>query len=85
MLVSPFALNCKILHPSEVVQAALDKFYRSDTDIDIAQIEGFVRQIIGWREYIRGVYWVNMPGYKSLNHLEASNDYLSIFGPVKQK
>lgn len=74
-----FALNCKILHPSEVVQAALDKFYRSDTDIDIAQIEGFVRQIIGWREYIRGVYWVNMPGYKSLNHLEASNDLPEYF------
>jgi len=69
-----FALNCKILHPSEVVQAALDKFYRADTDIDIAQIEGFVRQIIGWREYIRGVYWVNMPADKALNHLEASNN-----------
>ena len=51
-----FALNCKILHPSEVVQAALDKFYQPETAIDIAQVEGFVRQIIGWREYIRGVY-----------------------------
>ena len=74
-----FALNCKILHPSEVVQAALDKFYDLDTDIDIAQIEGFVRQIIGWREYIRGVYWVNMPAYKTLNHLEASNNLPDYF------
>ena len=68
-----FALNSKILHPSEVVQAALDRFYSADSSIELAQIEGFVRQIIGWREYVRGVYWVNMPEYKDLNHLEATN------------
>jgi len=68
-----FALNCKILHPSEVVQAALDTYYDGSQAIDLAQIEGFVRQIVGWREYIRGVYWVNMPEYKNLNHLNATN------------
>ena len=36
-----------------------------------ADIEGFIRQIIGWREYVRGMYWVNMPDYKSLNQLDA--------------
>ncbi|MAW23664.1 MAG: cryptochrome/photolyase family protein [Cellvibrionales bacterium TMED47] len=68
-----FTLNSKILHPSEVVQAALDRFYSADSSIELAQIEGFVRQIIGWREYVRGVYWVNIPEYKDLNHLEATN------------
>jgi deoxyribodipyrimidine photolyase-related protein len=68
-----FALNSKILHPSEVVQAALDRYYSANESIEIAQIEGFVRQIIGWREYVRGVYWVNMPDYKELNQLNATN------------
>lgn len=68
-----FALNSKILHPSEVVQAALDRYYSSKHAIELAQIEGFVRQIIGWREYIRGVYWINMPEYKDLNQLNARN------------
>ena len=68
-----FALNCKILHPSEVVQAALDRYYSAKESIELAQVEGFVRQIIGWREYIRGVYWVNMPHYKDLNQLDARN------------
>ena len=68
-----FALNSKILHPSEVVQAALDRYYSGNESIEIAQIEGFVRQIIGWREYVRGVYWVNMPDYKELNQLNATN------------
>jgi len=39
-------------------------------EISIAQIEGFVRQIIGWREYMRGVYWAKMPEYATLNYLE---------------
>ena len=68
-----FALNSKILHPSEVVQAALDRYYKGNNTIELAQIEGFVRQIIGWREYIRGVYWINMPEYKDLNQLNAHN------------
>jgi deoxyribodipyrimidine photolyase-related protein len=68
-----FALNSKILHPSEVVQATLDRYYSGNESIEIAQIEGFVRQIIGWREYVRGVYWVNMPDYKELNQLNATN------------
>ena len=68
-----FALNSKILHPSEVVQAALDRYYSGNESIEIAQIEGFVRQIIGWREYVRGVYYVNIPYYKELNQLNAIN------------
>ncbi|MEL7291442.1 MAG: cryptochrome/photolyase family protein [Pseudomonadota bacterium] len=65
-----FSINSKMLHPLEVVKAALSA-YANNPQVDIAQVEGFVRQIIGWREYIRAVYWVNMPHYASLNHLNA--------------
>ena len=67
-----FALNTKLLHPMQVIDAALRAFENQPKAIDIAQIEGFLRQILGWREYIRGVYWANMPDYQSLNALGAS-------------
>jgi len=67
-----FALNCKILHPREVIDAALESFENGDNRISIAQVEGFVRQIAGWREYMRAVYWVNMPAYAELNVLGAT-------------
>jgi len=65
-----FALNNKTLHPLEVVNQAVSYYERSEGVISLAQIEGFVRQIIGWREYIRGVYWVNMPDYRELNFFD---------------
>ncbi|AUI87631.1 cryptochrome/photolyase family protein [Vibrio azureus] len=65
-----FALNSKLLSPKEVIDAALEAF-RNHSEIDIAQVEGFVRQILGWREYIRGVYWSNMPHYAQINELNA--------------
>lgn len=68
-----FALNSKILTPHEVVEAALTAYQTSDNQISIAQIEGFIRQILGWREFVRGIYWANMPTYASLNHLSAAN------------
>lgn len=64
-----FAINCKLLHPLEVVKKAI-KTFRANPAIDIAQIEGFVRQIIGWREYMRGIYWKFMPEYAHKNELE---------------
>ncbi|KII76600.1 cryptochrome/photolyase family protein [Vibrio renipiscarius] len=67
-----FSLNSKLLTPAEVIEAALAA-YRQRSDIDIAQVEGFVRQVLGWREYIRAVYWANMPNYQTLNALEAHN------------
>ena len=67
-----FALNSKLLSPMEVVDAALKHFYKQESSVNLAQVEGFVRQIIGWREYVRAVYWANMPEYKTLNQLNAS-------------
>ena len=62
-----FALNVKMLHPLEVVQRA-EAAWRSG-DAPLAAVEGFVRQIVGWREYVRGIYWARMPGYETCNAL----------------
>jgi len=68
-----FALNVKIISPKDIVTSVLN-YYRLHKDtIQISQIEGFVRQIIGWREYMRGMYWMLMPNYKTLNILENNN------------
>lgn len=64
-----FALNCKMLNPLEVVTTAIDYWHKNEA-ITLNQVEGFVRQIIGWREYIRGIYWHFMPNYKNTNHLQ---------------
>lgn len=64
-----FALNLKMLHPREVIEAAVEAFERGEADLPAT--EGFVRQILGWREYVRGIYWARMPGYAKLNALEA--------------
>ncbi len=74
-----FALNSKILHPMEVMRAAIEAYETAACDISLAQVEGFVRQILGWREYIRAVYWVNMPQYAQLNSLQASLDLPGYF------
>lgn len=63
-----FLLNVKLLHPLEVVRAAEQAYHTSSGTINLAQVEGFVRQIIGWREYMRGVYWAKMPDYAQLNY-----------------
>ncbi len=53
--------------PLEVVTQCVNYWQNHQKKIDIAQVEGFVRQIIGWREYMRGVYWAQMPGFATLN------------------
>ena len=80
-----FALNSKMLHPMEVVEAAMTRFDKSQGVVDIAQAEGFIRQIIGWREYIRAVYWANMPDYRELNVLAADRDLPGYFWDGKTK
>ena len=60
------SLNLKLLTPLEVVLAA-EKAWR-ERGLDIASVEGFIRQVIGWREFIRGVYFLEMPQLKSANH-----------------
>ena len=63
------ALNLKLLNPREVVRAAEDAYRVGHAPL--AAAEGFIRQILGWREYVRGIYWTQMPGYLERNALEA--------------
>lgn len=62
-----FALNTKMLHPLEVIEAAQTAW--RDGRAPLAATEGFIRQILGWREYVRAVYWHTMPGYTERNGL----------------
>ncbi len=64
-----FALNVKLLHPMEVIRAAVAAHEAEPGRIGIGQVEGFVRQILGWREYMRGVYWALMPELERMNAL----------------
>lgn len=66
------ALNLKLLNPREVVAAAVAA-HRSG-HAPLASVEGFIRQILGWREYVRGVYWTQMPDYLERNALDAQQD-----------
>ncbi|RNL25168.1 cryptochrome/photolyase family protein, partial [Xanthomonas vasicola pv. vasculorum] len=68
-----FAMNTKLLSPGEVVDKAIYTYAKNPGEIDYHQLEGFVRQIIGWREYMRGIYWLKMPDYAGLNYLNHHN------------
>jgi deoxyribodipyrimidine photolyase-related protein len=63
------AMNLKLLHPKTVIDAAVAA-YQAGT-ASLAAVEGFVRQILGWREFVRGLYWLRMPGYLEENALKA--------------
>lgn len=65
-----FALNVKLLSPKEVVDRAVAEWQLRPEAISLSQIEGFVRQILGWREYMRGLYWHLMPGFRSMNFFD---------------
>ena len=75
-LLSPY-LNVGLLHAEEVVAAALKRFKKGD--IPLAGAEGFIRQIIGWREYINGLYWYFGDLYRSENSLAATRPLLPLY------
>lgn len=64
-----FYLNCGLLLPLECVKAAENAYKNGKVPLNAA--EGFIRQIIGWREYIRGIYWLKMPKYAHENFFDA--------------
>jgi deoxyribodipyrimidine photolyase-related protein len=62
-----FALNVKLISPKEVISQAILSWQHRQKEISLPQIEGFVRQILGWREYMRGLYWNKMPEFAEKN------------------
>jgi deoxyribodipyrimidine photolyase-related protein len=64
------SLNLKLIHPREVVAAAEAAWHSGHAPL--AAVEGFIRQILGWREYVRGIYWTQMPKYLELNAQNAA-------------
>lgn len=71
------ALNLKLLHPLEVARAAEQAFHRGEAPL--AAVEGFIRQVIGWREYVRGIYWTLMPEYLEHNALHAQHPLPAVY------
>ena len=75
-LLSPY-LNNGLLHASEVISAAMKRYAKGD--IPIASAEAFVRQIIGWREYVNGMYWYLGEKYRENNQLQANVNLPQLF------
>lgn len=63
------AMNVGLLDPLDVCRRAEEKFRKGVAPLNA--VEGFIRQILGWREFMRGVYWLKMPDYKMRNALDA--------------
>ena len=80
-----FSMNIKLLSPKEVVNKAIEKYKENPEAIEFHQLEGFVRQIIGWREYMRGIYWLKMPEYATLNYFEHTEKLPQWFWTGKTK
>jgi len=78
-----FALNAKMLNPREVV-AKVEAAYRAD-QVPLTSAEGYIRQILGWREYVRGVYWEFMPDYVEHNVFNHQLDLPDWFWTGKTK
>ena len=67
-LISPM-LNVGLLLPEEVCRRAEFAYHSGHAPLNA--VEGFIRQILGWREYVRGLYWLKMPDYATGNALNA--------------
>ena len=80
-----FAMNTKLISPKEIIETVLKTYRNNQNEIDISQVEGFIRQILGWREYMRGMYWMLMPNYKKENFLNNENKLPSFFWTGKTK
>jgi len=80
-----FALNAKLLHPLEVINTCIEAWIENPERIALNQLEGFVRQILGWREYMRGIYWSQMPKYAHLNFFEVERKLPDWFWTGKTK
>jgi len=74
--LSPY-LNLGLLTPREVCLKVIQAYDQGKAPLH--SVEGFLRQIIGWREYIRGFYWMHMPGYRETNYFSADRPLPSFY------
>ena len=70
-------LNLKLISPRECVEKAVAAYYSGEAPIN--SVEGFVRQVLGWREFIRGIYWHLMPDYAEMNHFDHQSELPEFF------
>ena len=80
-----FSMNVKLISPLEVINRAILEWENNPEKIAYHQLEGFVRQIIGWREYMRGIYWNKMPEYATMNYSNHENQLPEWFWTGKTK
>lgn len=80
-----FSMNVKMISPKEVIDSAIQEWENRKNEIEYNQLEGFVRQIIGWREYMRGIYWLKMPEYASSNFFNHTEKLPNWFWAGKTK
>lgn len=72
-----FYINCGLLLPLECIQQVEEAYKNKSIPLNAA--EGFIRQILGWREYVRGIYWLTMPRYETENFLNATRKLPDFF------
>ncbi|MDX1739436.1 MAG: cryptochrome/photolyase family protein, partial [Alphaproteobacteria bacterium] len=75
-LISQY-LNVGLLKPLEVVKRAEIAYFEHSAPL--AAVEGFIRQVLGWREFVRGLYWHKMPAYEEMNFFAAERDLPEFF------
>ena len=76
-------INIGLLLPLECIQAAEAAYQKGHAPLNA--VEGFIRQILGWREYVRGIYWLKMPEYKKANFFEAKRKLPEFYWTGKTK
>jgi deoxyribodipyrimidine photolyase-related protein len=76
-------LNCGLLSPLEVCKSAEKSYVNEKTPLNSA--EGFIRQILGWREFVRGIYWLHMPEYGKLNYFNTTTPLPEFYWSGKTK
>lgn len=76
-------INSGLLLPMECIKAAVKAYYNGNAPLNA--VEGFIRQILGWREFVRGIYWLKMPGYRDMNYLGATRKLPSFYWDANNK
>ncbi|MCH2037620.1 MAG: cryptochrome/photolyase family protein [Rickettsiales bacterium] len=78
-----FYINCGLLLPMECIKAAEEAYYKGKAPLNA--VEGFIRQIMGWREYVRGIYWLKMPEYVNENFFNATHPLPDFYWTAQTK